>query len=94
MTFADRLEESFTDSKYDEREYDATARLLQDNADAILELVRAAERAQQWMEVIQVEIDGEWGSGRTLKELETQGELSNELIALRDALYWLNGEQT
>ncbi|MBA4285430.1 MAG: hypothetical protein C0434_07855 [Xanthomonadaceae bacterium] len=37
-------------------------------------------------EVYSVKIDGEWGAGRSLAEIEADGDLEDEIVAAREAL--------
>lgn len=53
---------------------------------AIAELTEAAKAARGLLEEWEVKIDGEWGLGRDLDEIERDGDLSEELVNLRAAL--------
>jgi hypothetical protein len=44
------------------------------------------EACLTWMEQAAVTMEGEWGSGRTMAELEAAGELPPEIVRLRAAL--------
>jgi glutaredoxin len=50
------------------------------------ELRKAAEDALKLLEEWAVQIDGEWGMCRDLEELERDGRLPEEILALRRVL--------
>lgn len=50
------------------------------------ELLKTLKIALARLEFFEVEVEGEWGYGRSLQELEADGDLGNETIAVRAAI--------
>jgi hypothetical protein len=69
-------------------EGEANAKLIA----AAPELLEALEKALSRMEEDAVKIEGEFGCGRSLQELESSYQLPDEIIAARDAIAKARGE--
>ena len=50
------------------------------------ELYEALKSALELLEYNAVDINGEWGAGRSLEQIELEGDLNEEIIKAREAL--------
>jgi hypothetical protein len=66
--------------------------LHQELVAAAPELYEALKSALELLEHNAVDIDGEWGSGRSLEQIELDGDLNEEIIKAREALTKAKGE--
>lgn len=62
------------------------ADLIESQAKAVEEMLKALACALELMENDELQIEGEWGLGRSLEELEREGELAPEIIRVRKIL--------
>jgi hypothetical protein len=65
--------------------FDAPARAdaMRKARDAVAELIESHAKCLALLEIWAVQIDGEWGSCRELRELENDGDLEPEIIEAR-----------
>lgn len=56
------------------------------------DMYRALQDALFLLESYVVQIEGEWGCGRSLEKIEADGDLPEEIIAIRAALAKEDGE--